>query len=179
MFHPTAEYPKRRTSAQKKCQNDRRFMRAYGPTVLRVFLAAVFIAHGTEQLFGVRGVGLSDTVAALTRMHVPAAYPLAVGIAAGQLACGVLLLVGAFTLWAGLALIAGEAASFYHAYIASGVFMPSARADRLAFEVSLLLIGGLLSLLLTGSGALSLEDARSRSAARAAAGRARIRSGKM
>jgi len=49
----------------------------------------------------------------------------------------------------------------------------------LAFEVSLLLIGGLLSLLLTGSGALSLEDTRSRSAARAAAGRARIRSGKM
>lgn len=154
-------------------------MRAYGPTVLRVFLAAVFIAHGVQKLFGVWGGGLSDTVAVLGRMHVPAAYPIAVGMAAGELACGILLLLGLFTLWATLALMAGEAASFYVAYIASRVFMPSARMARLEFELSLLLIGALLSLLLTGSGALSLEETRHRSAERAAAGRARMRSGKM
>jgi putative oxidoreductase len=154
-------------------------MREYGPTVLRVFLAMVFIAHGVEQLFGVWGGGLSGTVAALTRMHAPAAYPLAVGIAAGELACGILLLLGAFTAWATMALIAGEAATFYAAYAASGVFVPSARIARLEFELSLVLMGGLLSLLLTGSGALSLEGKRHRSAERAAAGRARIRSGKM
>lgn len=154
-------------------------MRAYGPTVLRVFLAAVFIAHGVQKLFGVWGGGLSDTVAALGRLHLPAAYPIAVGMAAGELACGILLLLGLFTLWATLALMAGEAASFYVAYIASRVFMPSARMARLEFELSLLLIGALLSLLLTGSGALSLEETRHRSAERAAAGRARMRSGKM
>ena len=147
--------------------------------MLRVFLAAVFIAHGVQKLFGVWGGGLSDTVAVLGRMHVPAAYPIAVGMAAGELACGILLLLGLFTLWATLALMAGEAASFYVAYIASRVFMPSARMARLEFELSLLLIGALLSLLLTGSGALSLEETRHRSAERAAAGRARMRSGKM
>jgi uncharacterized membrane protein YphA (DoxX/SURF4 family) len=154
-------------------------MRAYGPTVLRVFVAGVFIAHGVEQLFGVRGGGLADTVATLTRMHVPAAYPFAVGIAAGELASGILLLLGAFTLWATLALMAGEAVNFYQAYVATRVFMPAARAARSEFELSLLLLGALLSLLLMGSGALSLEEQRSGSAARSAAGRARIRSGKV
>lgn len=154
-------------------------MRAYGPTVLRVFLAAIFMVHGAEQLFGVWGGRLAETVAVLGRMHVPAAYPIAVGLAAGELACGILLLLGAFTLWATLALIAGEAASFYFGYVSNRVFMPSARVGRLEFELSLLLLGALLSLLLMGSGALSLEDKRTRSAERAAAGRARIRSGKM
>ena len=71
-------------------------MRAYGPTVLRVFLGVFFIVHGVEKLFGVWGGGLTDTVAALARLHVPAAYPAAVGIAAGELACGILLLLGVF-----------------------------------------------------------------------------------
>jgi putative oxidoreductase len=151
-------------------------MRAYGPTVLRVSLAAIFITHGVEQLFGVWGGRLSETVAVLARMHVPAAYPIAVGLAAGELACGILLLLGAFTLWATLALIAGEAASLYLGYVSGGAFMPSARLGRLEFELSLLLLGALVSLLLMGSGALSLQDTRTRSGERAAS---RIRSGKM
>ena len=154
-------------------------MRAYGPTVLRVFVAAAFIGHGVQKLFGVWGGGLSATMESLSRLHVPAPYPFAVGIAAGELACGILLLLGAFTLWATLALIAGQAASVYIVYAAGRGFVPSARVARVEFELSLLLLGALVSLLLTGSGALSLEGKRQRSAERASAGRARIRSGKM
>jgi len=153
-------------------------MRPYGPTVLRVFLGAFFIVHGVEKLFGVWGGGLPDTVATLARFHVPAAYPAAVGIAAGELACGILLLLGVFSLWATLALLVGQGASFYMAYASGGVSVPSARVGRLEFELSLLLIGALLSLVLIGPGALSLENTRLRSAERAAGGRARIRSGK-
>jgi uncharacterized membrane protein YphA (DoxX/SURF4 family) len=162
-----------------KWENDPQFMKAYGPTVLRVFAAAVFMAHGGEQLFGVGGGRLSGTVAALTRMHVPAAYPLAVGIAAGQLACGILLLAGAFTLWASLALLVGESLRFYEAFVATGVYMPSARGARTRFELSLQLIGILMALLLSGPGALSLEATRNRSVERAAAARARVRARKL
>jgi uncharacterized membrane protein YphA (DoxX/SURF4 family) len=137
----------------------------------------VFVAHGVENLFGVRGGGLAGTVDGLARMHVPAAYPVAVVVAAGELACGILLFVGAFTRWALIALLAGEALSLYQAHAATHTFMPAARLNRLEFEVSLLLIGALISLLLMGAGTLSLENTRS--VERAATGRARIRSGKV
>ncbi len=137
-------------------------MQAYGPTVLRVFLAAVFIAHAIEKLFGVWGGRLAETVAALTRMHVPAAYPVAVAIAAGELACGILLLVGAFTLWATIALLAGEAARVYQTHAATASIVPAARMPRLELELSMVLIGGLIALLLMGSGAASLDRTRIR-----------------
>ena len=152
-------------------------MRAYGLTVLRLFVAAVFVAHGVEQLFGVRGGGLADTVAVVGRLQLPAAYPLAVAAAAAELGCGMLLLVGAFTLWVTILLLVARVLLFYSAYLASAVFVPSAHAARTDFELSLLLIGALIAIALSGPGALSLDDRRLRSAERAAAGRARI--GKM
>src|SRR4029079_3272795 len=137
-------------------------MRSYGPTVLRFVVGAVFIAHGVEKLFGVRSASLSATTSALTRLHVPAAYPFAVAPAPGELACGVLLVAGAFALWATLALIAGHAVSVYAAYAGSGGLVPSGRVPRLEFEMAWLLSGALVALLLTGPGALSLDSRRTR-----------------
>jgi putative oxidoreductase len=154
-------------------------MRAYGPTVLRLFLAAVFIAHGVEKLFGVRGGSLAGTEAMVSALHLPAAYPLAVAAAAGELACGILLLVGAFTLWAALVLLAARLVVFYQLYTASRLLMPSEPVGGTDVELSWLLIGALIALLLGGPGALSLDGQRVRSAERDAAARARLRAGKV
>ena len=156
-----------------------RLMRAYGLTVLRVFVAAVFLLHGVEDLFGVRGDGLAATVDTVARFHLPAPYPLAVAASAAELACGLLLLVGAFTMWVTIVLLGSRLALFYQAYVATGVFLPGVAAARPEYELSLVLIGALIAVLMSGPGALSLDYRRHRSAERAAAGRARVRTGKV
>lgn len=151
-------------------------MRAYGLTALRVFVGAVFILHGVEKLFGLWGGGLAETTAMAERFHLPAPYPFAVLAAAAELAGGVLLFVGGFTLWTSVVLLVARLALFYQQYRA-GAFS-SAAADRTEFELSLLLVGALVALVLSGPGAWSLDDRRVRSAEHDAAGRAPLRSGR-
>lgn len=154
-------------------------MRDYGPAVLRLSLAAVFVAHGAEKLFGLWGGGLVETAAFVTSLHLPAAYPLAVASAAAELAAGILLLCGAFTFWTALALLIARIGIFYKAYLVSGALVHPTDVGRSGFEVSVLLIGGLIAILLTGPGALSFDTRRERFAERDAAARARIRAGKV
>ena len=54
-------------------------MQSYGPTVLRVSVGAVFIAHGAQKLFGLwGGPGLDGTTAMLTALGLPYAERLGV-----------------------------------------------------------------------------------------------------
>lgn len=53
-------------------------MRAYGLTVLRLCVAAVFVAHGLQKLLGVwGGPGLNGTTSMLKGLGLPYPYPLA------------------------------------------------------------------------------------------------------
>jgi len=154
-------------------------MRPYGPTVLRLCLGALFIAHGVEQLFRVWGGGLgplSETVASFGLRPV---YPIAAAVAAAELAAGVLLVLGAYTLWITLTAAGARGALFYKAYIATGLLSTSpSRPLRDEVELAVLVIGVLITLAITGPGAFSLDERRAHTAERAAAGRARLRAGK-
>jgi putative oxidoreductase len=154
-------------------------MREYGPAVLRLSLGAVFIVHGVEKLFGLWGGGLVETAAFVTSLRLPAAYPVAVASAAAELAAGILLLVGAFTLWTAIALVIARVGIFYKAYLVTGALVHPSEVGRNGFEVSVLLIGGLLAIILMGPGALSFDERREQTAERAAAARARIRGGRV
>jgi uncharacterized membrane protein YphA (DoxX/SURF4 family) len=68
---------------------------------------------------------------------------------------------------------------FCQAYVSGGSALVPAGQARSGFELSLLIIGALLAILLSGPGALSLDDRRLQSAEREAAARARIRAGKV
>jgi len=150
-------------------------MRPYGPAVLRLCVGVLFIAHGAEKLFRVWGGSLGPLSETVARFGLTPVYPIAAAISAGELAAGALLVAGGYTLWITLAVLAARTAVFYKAYIATGVFgAPPNRPLRDELELSVLIIGALVTLAITGPGAFSLDERRTRSAEREAAGRTRL-----
>ncbi len=153
-------------------------MREWGPTFLRLTMGAVFIAHGAQKLFGVfGGPGLTGTAAFFTSLGLPAPFLLAVLVALFETGGGLLLVVGAYTRWTALALIVDMAVAVWKVHLASGFFLNWALMPGVGhgYEFNLVLIAGLLCLVFTGSGQLSVDYSRRRAAEEEAAGRARLR----
>lgn len=154
-------------------------MSRYGATFLRLALGAVFVAHGAQKLFGLwGGPGLSGMSRMLGQLGFNQyTYPLAILVALTEFFGGLLLIVGAATMWAALALIVEMGVAAYKVHWPNGFFLNwSVTPGRgHGIEFSVVLIAALLSLVLTGPGALSFEDRRHRSREARAAGRARAR----
>jgi putative oxidoreductase len=146
----------------------------YGPAVLRLAMAAVFTAHGAQKLFGIwGGGGLTGTAAYFAQLGLEPAYPLAILAGVVEFAGGLLLLAGAFTQIAAALLVVQMLVAIWTVHLDAGFFLPA------GYEFNLTLIGALVSLMLTGPGALSIDARRASHAAAAAAGRARLRAGKV
>lgn len=153
-------------------------MEFYGPAVLRLAVGAIFIAHGAQKLFGAwGGDGLSGTASSFDALGLSPAFPLAAVVAILEFAGGIMLVAGALTRLASILLLGVTALTMWTAHRPHGFFLNWALApDRgHGYEFHLLLVGALLCLVLAGAGALSVDDARARSAASDAAGRARLR----
>lgn len=147
---------------------------AYGPAVLRLALAAVFIAHGAQKLFGIwGGGGVPGTTAFFSQLGLEPAYPLAIAAGVVEFGGGLLLLFGAHTVVAASLLAIQMAMAVWTVHLAGGFFLPS------GYEFNLTLIAALVCLMLTGPGAWSIDGRRASHAAAAAAGRARLRAGKV
>ena len=74
-------------------------LQPFGPPILRLALGAVFVAHGAQKVFGLwGGTGLSGTAAFFSELGLTPAYPLALLVGLVELAGGLLLAAGAFTL---------------------------------------------------------------------------------
>ena len=146
---------------------------AYGPAVLRLIVGLVFVAHGAQKLFGVwGGDGLPGTAAFFAQLGLEPSYPLAVVAATVEFGGGLLLILGAYTVVAAAALIVQMAVAIWAVHLPHGFFLPG-------YEFNLTLIAALVCLALTGPGALSVDVRRASHAAAAAAGRARLRAGKV
>jgi putative oxidoreductase len=147
-------------------------MQPYGPAVLRLAVGAVFVAHGAQKLFGVwGGGGLDGTAAFLTQLGLSPAFPLAVLVGLVEFVGGLLLILGAFTPYAALALALTMAIAIWTVHLGAGFFLPN------GYEFKGALVGALISLMLTGAGACSVDGWRARSAEAEAYGRARLRAG--
>ena len=71
---------------------------SYGPAILRLVLATVFIAHGAQKLFAIwGGGGLTGTSDYFSQLGLDPAYPLAVVAGVLEFGGGLLLLLGAYT----------------------------------------------------------------------------------
>jgi putative oxidoreductase len=155
---------------------------SFGPAVLRLALAAVFIAHGGQKLFGLwGGHGLEATAGFFAQMGLQPAFPLAVSVATLEFAGGILLALGAFTVVVSAALTLEMLVAIVKVHLASGFFLNwnLVPVQGHGYEYNLVLIGALVCLTLAGPGAFSVDGRRASHAAAAAAGRARIRMGKV
>jgi putative oxidoreductase len=154
-------------------------MPGWGLTVLRVAIGLVFIAHGAQTLFGLfGGAGLALTAERYQQLGLAPAYPLAVLSGIVQFAGGLMLLLGAWTRWAAIALAAGTTAAVWAAHLAHGFFLNWALTPGVGhgYEFHFVLIGACVCLALSGAGELSIDGLLDRSAESALAGRHRIRS---
>ena len=149
-------------------------MQPYGPAVLRLVIGVIFFAHGAQKLFGVwGGGGIEGTTAFFAQLGLNPAMPLAIAVGVVEFAGGLMLICGALTLMACLALAVNMLVAIWMVHLPGGFFLPA------GYEFNLALIGALVSLMLTGPGAFSVDGRRERSAEAEAAGRARLRAGKV
>lgn len=152
-------------------------MTEYGPAVLRLATGAIFIAHGAQKLFGLwGGAGPDGTAAFFARLGLTPAYPLALAVGIVEFIGGIMLVLGAYTVVAAAALIITSGVAIWKVHLPHGFFLnwSNTAGQGHGYEFSLLLIGALAALMLTGGGAFSIDHRRQRSAEAAAAGRARL-----
>jgi len=158
-------------------------MAAAGLFVLRVTLAFVLVSHGGHILFGLGaggGLGLGGIDQAAARFAAAGLQPghLVAGIVGVvQFVGGLLIGVGLMSRWAALAAIALQVILIWKEQAQWGFYMNwTGDVTRgHGIEFSILVIGCLVCLFLSGPGEWSLDGRRQHSAARRAAGRARLR----
>lgn len=153
-------------------------MELFGPAVLRVVVGAMFAAHGAQKLFGIwGGYGLNGTAGYFESIGLSPGFPLAVAVGVVEFGGGLLLIAGALTTYAAVALIVVMLGAIWNVHLEHGFFMNwgLAPGEGHGVEFHLVAIAALVCLVLTGPGAFSVEYRRARSAESYAAGRARLR----
>ena len=149
-------------------------MYPYGPAVLRLAVGTIFVAHGAQKLFGIwGGSGLSGTAQFMGTLGLGPGMLLAILVGLIEFAGGLMLILGALTLYASLALAVTMGVAIWKVHLANGFFLPA------GYEYNIVLLGALICLMLAGPGAFSIDGRRARSAEAEAYGRARLRAGKV
>jgi putative oxidoreductase len=157
-------------------------MNEYGLAVLRLIVGAVFVAHGAQKLFGIwGGYGLAGTAGYFEQIGLRPGYALAMLVGIVEFGGGLMLVLGALTLFVSVALATTMAVAIWKVHAANGFFMNWANSPGQGhgIEYNLVLIGALAALMLSGPGGVSIDARRARSAEARAAGRARLRAGKV
>jgi putative oxidoreductase len=136
---------------------DRWFTRVswFAPVPLRIMLGVVFILHGSQKLFGAfGGRGIEGAVATAARMGFQPDWLWGWALAVTEFGGGVLLLLGLLTRYAALALCVPMAVAAFKAQWGGGFFSPR------GFEYPLTLLCGLISLLISGPGGVTLNTGK-------------------
>ena len=130
-------------------------VKMYGPLVGRVLLALIFIIAGFGKITGFEG-----TVGYMQAYHMPMTQVLAVIAIIIELGGGIMIAVGWKARW-------GAAAIFIFVLVASFVFhafwtVPAdqAQLQNIMFMKNLAIMGGMLYIIVYGSGPLSLDKNR-------------------
>lgn len=158
-------------------------MNGLGLAVLRLALATVFIAHGAHMLFGLWATpaigagGVDLTAQTFAAAGIAPAFPLAVAAGVIETVGGFLLAIGWFTRFVAPLLAVVIVVAVWKMQFAYGFYLNWVGAvDRgQGFEYSLVLLGALICLALTGAGEWSIDGQREASRTSLQAGRARLR----
>ncbi|MDU9390387.1 DoxX family protein [Pseudomonas sp. zfem002] len=131
----------------------------WGMTILRIIVGIIFMAHGSQKLFGLfGGGGLAGTAQFMESLGLTPGMPMAMLSGGAEFFGGLALVIGLLVRPAALALIGLLVVAIFSVHIDNGLFM-----QNNGYEFALALLGGAVAVLLEGAGRASLDGAISRS----------------
>lgn len=130
----------------------------YGLTVVRIIVGIIFIAHGSQKLFGAfGGYGLEGTGQYMESIGLTPGYLMALLSGSAEFFGGVALLIGLLARPAAVVLIGLLVVAILSVHIGNGLFMANN-----GYEFALALLGGAIAVLIEGAGKLSVDGAIAR-----------------
>lgn len=120
-----------------------------GIAALRVVVGLTFLLHGWQKLMD---MGLPATAVFFGKLGVPAPELVAAMVTAFEIVGGIALLAGFLSRWVSIPLGIDMVAAIALFHLPRGFFVGEG-----GMELALLLLAGLVTLALNGSGALSLD----------------------
>ncbi|GFM68212.1 DoxX family protein [Pseudomonas cichorii] len=130
----------------------------YGLTVLRIIVGIIFIAHGSQKLFGAfGGYGLEGTAQFMASQGLNPGYLMALLSGSVEFFGGLAVLIGLLARPAALGLAVLLLVAIFSVHIGNGLFMANN-----GYEFALALLGGAIAILIEGAGKLSVDSAIAR-----------------
>ncbi len=128
------------------------------PLVLRLPLGVIFMAHGSQKLFGLfGGHGVSATMKTFEeKMGIPPVFTILAMLA--EFGGGLGVLIGCLTRLSALGIAAVMVVAIYKVHLLNGFFLNLGQPGRgPGFEYNLALLGMALSLVFTGGGRWGID----------------------
>lgn len=126
----------------------------YGLTILRIILGIVFMAHGSQKLFGVfGGYGLEGTGKFMESLGLTPGYLMALLAGSGEFLGGLLVLLGLFSRIGAFLTAAVSVVAFLSVHISHGFFMSSG-----GFEYILVLLVASIAIMIEGGAKYSIDS---------------------
>ncbi|MBD8495673.1 DoxX family protein [Pseudomonas syringae] len=130
----------------------------FGLTAVRLIVGIIFIAHGSQKLFGAfGGYGLEGTGQWMASIGLNPGYLMALLSGSGEFFGGLALLLGLLARPAAAVLVFLLVVAIVSVHLSNGLFMANN-----GYEFALALLGGALAVLIEGAGKLSLDGAIAR-----------------
>jgi putative oxidoreductase len=125
----------------------------YGMTVLRIIVGIIFMAHGSQKLFGMfGGYGLEGTGQYMASLGLNPGYLMALLSGSAEFFGGLALFLGLLARPAAVVLIVMLVVAILSVHIHNGLFMANN-----GFEFGLALMGAAIAVLIEGAGRVSLD----------------------
>jgi putative oxidoreductase len=120
----------------------------WGVAILRIAVGGVFVAHGIQKLavYGIPGLA-----GFMSQIGVPFPTLSALAVTSAELLGGLALVAGFFTRWAAIPIAFSMVVAAATVHLKAGFFLPN------GVEYVLTLLLASVSLVLTGSGAFSID----------------------
>jgi len=130
----------------------------WAPLVVRIPLAVIFIAHGSQKLFGwFGGYGLGGTAQYMDSIGLSPGIVLASLAGGAEFFGGLALLLGLLVRPASVALAFTMLVAIFSVHISKGLFLSNG-----GFEYGLALLAVTVALVISGAGRFSLDRALAR-----------------
>ena len=131
----------------------------WGITVLRIIVGIIFMAHGSQKLFGwFGGGGLAGTAQFMESLGLTPGTLMAALSGGAEFFGGLALVIGLLARPAAVALIGLLVVAIFSVHIHNGLFM-----QNNGYEFALALLGGAVAVLFEGAGRASVDGVIARS----------------